>query len=124
MPADVPRHFASTSGVADKCDLIEVQLFDELSEVIGVRIHVVAGRRLARASMATPIVRDCPVAVLRKEEHLSLPCIAVERPAVREDDAGCGAPVVLEALRAVAGGAVSHVGVVLRGAGAAEARWD
>src|SRR5436305_6820721 len=57
--------------------------------------HVVAIAGLSRASMAAAIVRDDAIAVLEKEQHLRIPVVGRERPAVAEDDGLSAAPVLV-----------------------------
>ena len=53
--------------------------------------------------MAAAVVGDAPVAVRRQEEHLRLPGVGGQRPAVAEDDGLSAAPVLVVDLRAVLG---------------------
>ena len=53
--------------------------------------------------MAAPVVRDHAEAVLREEQHLPVPHVGVQRPAVRERDDGPLAPVLVVDLGAVVG---------------------
>ena len=66
--------------------LAEVEVCSQLGEVIGVVIHVVALVNLRRAAVPAPVVGDHPVTVMQEEEHLGIPVIGRERPAVAEDD--------------------------------------
>ena len=51
--------------------------------------------------MATPVVRDHAEAVLGEEQHLAVPGVGVQRPAVRERDDRALAPVLVVDLGAV-----------------------
>ena len=73
--------------------LLEVELLDQLREVVGVRVHVVAGPRLARTSVAAAVMRDAAKATRSEKEHLVFKRIRRERPAVAEDHRLSGAPV-------------------------------
>ncbi|MCY1366701.1 hypothetical protein D9M69_536060 [compost metagenome] len=104
MAADVVRHFAAAGGVAHHRDVLQVERLDQLREIVGVAIHVIAGRGLRRASMPAAVVRDDAEAVLRQEVHLPVPGVRVQRPTVgKSDDRAC-APVLVVDLRAVCGG--------------------
>ena len=87
-------------------------MLEENEEVVRVRVHLVAVPGLAGASVAPSVMRDAAVAVVAQEEHLVLPVIAVEGPAVGEDDglAGGVAPVFIEDLGFVFGGYERHFG--------------
>jgi hypothetical protein len=82
MAADVPGHFAAAGGVAHQGDVVEIQGFDEGRQIVGIAVHVISRRGLTRSAMAAPIVRDCAEAVLREEQHLAVPHVGVQRPAV------------------------------------------
>jgi hypothetical protein len=75
--------------------------FDHGGQVVGVGVHVIAGRRLVRATVAAAVMGDHPVAVLGHEQHLAVPGVGAERPAVGEDDRPTLAPVLEEDARTV-----------------------
>src|SRR5690606_7101794 len=92
---DVAHHLASTRRVADEHDIVQVELLDERGEVIGECVHVVAVPRLVGAAVAAPVVGDASVAAGCEEEHLFVPGIRVQRPAVAEDHRLAGAPILV-----------------------------
>ena len=51
VPADVARDLTAAGRMADEDRVVQVELLDELPEIVGVGVHVVAGPRLARASV-------------------------------------------------------------------------
>src|SRR5499427_5222945 len=59
--------------------------------------------------MTAPVMRDRAEAVLRQEQHLAVPCVRAQRPAVRERDDRALAPVLVVDFRAVSGGDRAHV---------------
>src|SRR5207237_8084332 len=75
---------------------------------VGVMIHVVATADLGGASMATPVVGDDAIAALEEEQHLRVPIIGRQRPAMAEHDGLTFAPVFVEDLNAVFGGDRVH----------------
>src|ERR1700737_3277395 len=89
--------------MADMDGILEIELLDEFREVVGVRVHVVAGPRLARTSVAAAVMRDAAISARSEKEHLVFERIRGERPAVAEDHRLPGAPVVVVNLRAVSG---------------------
>src|ERR1019366_7348563 len=101
VATDIAGDFATTGGKPDQSRAFEIERFDESREVIGVRIHVVAVPRLTRAAMATTVMGDAAIAVGCQEEHLSLPTIGIQRPAMAEHDWLSRAPVLVVDLRAV-----------------------
>ena len=72
--------------MTDMNRIAQVQFLGECREVVSVRVHVVAGPRLARPSVAAAIVRDAAIAVRRDKEHLVCPRIGAERPSMTEHD--------------------------------------
>ena len=75
MPSDVAGNFASASGMTHQSDIFEIQCLHNGGKIIGVSIHVVPGRSLARAAMATPVVCDHTKSILGEEQHLTIPGI-------------------------------------------------
>src|SRR5262245_13579318 len=73
-------------------------------------IHVMAAAGLGGAAMAAPVMGDDAIAVLEEEQHLRVPIIGRQRPAVAEHDGLTLAPVLVEDLHAVFGGDRVHVG--------------
>src|SRR5215510_11157595 len=96
--------------------LLHAELADELREVVCIGIHVVALPRLARSAVAAPVMGDDAQAVRGQEEHLVLPGIGRERPAVAEHDRIAGPPVLVVDLRSVSGSNARH--------GVSPARWN
>jgi len=109
MAPNVTGDFSAARGMADQDSAVQVEGFDEIRKIIGIGVHVVAVRRLARAPMATAIVGDTAIAVGRQEDHLTFPGIGVERPAVTEHDRLPCSPILVVNLRAVLGGDCAHV---------------
>src|SRR5439155_228597 len=95
VAADVVRDLAAAGRVADVDRVLQVEGLDERREVVGVRVHVVTAPRLARAAVAATVVRDAAVTARREEDHLVLPCVGRERPAVAEDDGLPRSPVLV-----------------------------
>src|SRR5437588_4122679 len=72
-------------------------------------IHVMAAARLGRAAMAPPVMGDETEALAEQEEHLSVPIVRRERPAMAEHDGLTRTPVLVENIGAVPGGDRGHV---------------
>jgi hypothetical protein len=66
MPGNIARHLAATRGVADVHRVLEVKRLDEPDDVSGVGIHVVSAHRLGRATVATTVMGNYTVALVRK----------------------------------------------------------
>ena len=78
-------------------------------QVVGVMIHVMAATGLGGAAMAAPVVGYDAIAVLEEEQHLRVPIIGRQRPAVAEHDGLTFAPVLIIDFRAVFGGDRAHI---------------
>jgi len=101
MTPDVARHLAAAGGMADQHRIVQIELLDDRSEIVGVGVHVVAVPGLARAAMAAPVVRDRAVTMGRDEHQLVVPRVGVQRPTMTEDDRLAGSPVLVEQFGAV-----------------------
>src|SRR5713226_6365747 len=71
-------------------------------------IHVMAATGLGGAAMAAPVVGYDAIAVLEEEQHMRVPVICRQRPAVAEHDRLTCTPVLVEDLNAVFGCDGSH----------------
>src|SRR6266850_3347919 len=80
---------------------LEVEMCGQRRQVVGVMIHIMAAIGLARASMASPVVCNHAIAVLKEEQHLRVPIIGRQRPAMRENNRLACSPVLVVDLRAV-----------------------
>ena len=95
VASDEPRHLAAARRVADHRGALQIEGFEDLREIVGIRVHVVAVPGLAGAAMAAAVMGDAAVAVRGQEEHLRLPGVGCERPAVAEDHGRPAAPVLV-----------------------------
>src|ERR1035437_11121026 len=86
---------------ADEDDTFQIELFDDIREVAGIGAHIVATPGLARPAMAATVMGNAAIAVGGQEQHLSLPAIRTEGPAMAEDHRLCCAPVLVIDLRTV-----------------------
>jgi hypothetical protein len=76
------RRAVAPDRVADQYYVAQVELCDQLGQVVGVLVHVVAIPGLVGSSVAMAVVRDHSVALLTQEQHLAIPGVGAERPAV------------------------------------------
>jgi hypothetical protein len=93
---DVPRHLAAAGGVPDVNRIPQVELLGQRDEIVGIRVHLVAVPRLRGAPAPAAIVGNAAKAGGREEDHLGIPVVGAERPAVAEDD---GLPAALSPCR-------------------------
>ncbi len=108
MATDVAGDFAAAGGVADERGLREIERFDDGCKIVGIAVHVVPRRGLAGPAMAATVVRDHAESVLREEQHLAVPSVGAQRPAVRERYDRAFAPVLVVEFGAVLSGDRAH----------------
>src|SRR4029077_19755725 len=75
--------------------------FDQRHQVVGIGIHVVAVPGLGRSAMAAAVMRDAAKPALAEVEHLRIPIIRAQRPAMAEHNRLPRAPVLVIDLRAI-----------------------
>src|SRR5438128_1001301 len=64
-------------------------------QVVGVMIHVMAPAGLGGAAVTSSVMGDDAIAFLEEEQHLRVPIIGRQRPAVAEHDGLTFAPVLI-----------------------------
>jgi hypothetical protein len=62
--------FAATRRKADQHGVGHVEMIEQLGQVVGIVVHVVAVPWLARTAVAAPVMGDAAVAVAGQEDHL------------------------------------------------------
>jgi hypothetical protein len=112
MAGDVAGDFAAAGGVADVDRILQVEMFGNSESVCSVVIHVVAVADLGGAAVAAAVVRNDTKALGEEEQHLGVPVIAGQGPAMVEHDGlgRLGAPILEEDFNAVGGSDRTHVG--------------
>ncbi len=73
--------------------VFQIERFDELRQIIGVGVHVVAVPRLARSPVAAAVMSDAAITAGCQIKHLVLKGIRTQRPAVTENHRLPAAPV-------------------------------
>ncbi|HEX7485411.1 MAG TPA: hypothetical protein VF332_04615 [Vicinamibacterales bacterium] len=63
VAANIAGHFAAARREADQRGAIQAERFDELREIVGIGVHVVATPGLARPAMAATVMGNAPIAV-------------------------------------------------------------
>ena len=79
----------------------QVERVRQCHDIGGISVHLVTGCGLTRAAVTATIVRDDPIALREEEQHLIVPVIGRQRPAMAEHDGLTFAPVLVEDLDAV-----------------------
>jgi hypothetical protein len=93
--ADVASQLPGTEREADQDGVAQIELGQQLVEVAGERVEVVALGRPARLTESAPVVGDHAMAGLQQRVHLGLPGPAVKRPAAQQHDRSAAAVVLV-----------------------------
>src|SRR5580692_3030966 len=93
MPPNVTRNFSTAGGVAHMDRIFQVKLFSQHREIVGVGVHIIAIPRLFGTAVPSPVSRNDSIAALAEKQHLSVPIVRREGPAVTEHDGLSLAPV-------------------------------
>jgi riboflavin biosynthesis pyrimidine reductase len=112
---DVADDLSATGRVADQGDVVDIECFNEFCEVVRVGVHIVPIRGLAGAAVAATIMGDAAITARRQEDHLALPGIGVERPAMAEKDSWSRSPILVIDFRPVFGFDRAHAGIPSHG---------
>src|SRR5208282_2322005 len=87
--------------MANHDGVLEVEPFEELRHIVRVGVHVVSIPRLVGAPMTAPVVRNDAIAALTEEEHLAVPVVSAQWPAMRKYNGLSGSPILVENLCSV-----------------------
>ena len=108
MARQIMHDFAAAGGMADMDGVLEIEMLRQGGEVVGIVIHVMAIADLGGPAVAAAVMGDDAEALVEEEEHLGVPIIRRERPAMAEDDGLALAPVLVEDVDAILGGDNGH----------------
>src|SRR5687768_16193863 len=81
---------------------------DDCRHISRIVVHVMAVADLCRAAMPAPVMCDHAVTPFDKVQHLRVPVVRAQWPAVMENDRLPGTPVLVEDLDAVFCGDSAH----------------
>src|SRR5579864_1298588 len=79
----------------------QVELFGEGGEIVGVSVHLISIPGLGGTAVPTPVMGDDPITPLAEEQHLPVPVVRGEGPAMAENDRLSRTPVFVINLRTV-----------------------
>src|SRR5207253_10728681 len=99
MPSQIMRHLATAGGMTNVHGVLEIKMRSQSRKVIGIVIHVMAAARLGGPAVASSVMGDDAITVFEEKEHLDIPVIGRQRPAVAENDGLSAAPVFIINLR-------------------------
>src|SRR5439155_15173565 len=95
MPSQIMRHLATAGGMTNVHGVLEIKMRSQSRKVIGIVIHVKAVARLGGPAVASSVMRDDAIALFEEEQHLRVPSIGRQRPAMAEDDGLSFAPIFI-----------------------------
>ena len=103
VAGDGAGRLAAAGGVTDMDGVAQVQLRDDLGDIGRVVVHVVPLPDLGRPAVAAAVVGDDSITLVDEMEHLRIPIVTTQGPAVVKDDRlrGLRAPVLVEDADAV-----------------------
>jgi hypothetical protein len=73
MTADVASDFTAAHGMTDKRDFLQIELVQQFGKIICKGVIFIAGPRLLRTAVSTPVVCNHAVALLAEKKHLRIP---------------------------------------------------
>lgn len=97
----VTCHLTAAGGVPNMDRVPEFEMCHQGRDIGRVGVHLVAVFRLGGTSVSAAIMGDHAKALVEEEQHLRVPLVGRERPAVVKDDGLALAPVLEEDLRPV-----------------------
>src|SRR5271163_2710808 len=108
MARDVAGQFPTPRRMPNQYCAAKIKRVDELTQIVGPGVDIVAGSRLIGIAVTPPIMGDCTVTLVVEKQHLRFPRRTSQRPAVRENDRRSRAPVTIKDRGTVAGGDLGH----------------
>ena len=95
MTAEITHHLAATSRMADVNRILQVEMISDGLQIVGIMVEVVAIGYLRRTAVAASVVRDDPITFGEEEQHLRIPIVRAQRPAMAEHDGLSFTPVFI-----------------------------
>ena len=86
VACQIVHDLAAAGGMADVNGVLQIEMRRQRREVVGIMIHVVAVAGLGRAAVAAAVMGDDAIAVIEEEQHLRVPVVGRQRPAMAEHD--------------------------------------
>src|SRR5580698_1466820 len=104
MARDVTGQFPTSRRMPNQYCAAKIKRLDELIQIVGPGVDIVAGPRLIGIAVTPPIMGDSTVTLAIEKQHLRFPRRTGQRPAVREHDGWSRAPVTIVDRGTVTGG--------------------
>ena len=74
--------FTAAGGMTDVDGTLEVECVGQSRDIGRVGVHLVAVDGLGRSSVSAAVVRDDAIALGQEEQHLRVPVVRAQRPAM------------------------------------------
>src|ERR1700730_2953245 len=103
MPPQIMGDLAAAGGMTNVHGSLQIKMRRQSRKVIGIVIHVMTVARLGGPTVASSVMGDDAITVSEEEQHLRVPVIGRQRPAVAEHDGLALAPVLVKDLDVVFG---------------------
>src|SRR4029450_2629498 len=115
---DIVRCLAAARRMANVDGVTQIQVRDDRSRVPAVVVHVMAVAHLGGPAMAAPVMSNDSIPLPEEVEHLGVPVIGAQWPAMMEDDGWrvLGAPVLVEDRYPILRGNRAHSNLLSSGA--------
>src|ERR1700722_17047413 len=108
MARDVAGQFPPSRRMPNQYCAAKIKRVDELIQVVGPGVDIVAGSRLIGIAVAPPVMGNSTVTLAIEKQHLRFPCRTGQWPAVRKNDRRPRAPVTIVDRSTVTGGDLGH----------------
>src|SRR4029077_16952840 len=108
MTGEITHHLATAGRMADVNRIFQVEMVGDGLQIVGVMIEVVAIGHLRRTAVAASVVRDHPITFGEEEQHLRVPIVRAQWPAMTEYDRLAFTPIFIIDLYSVFGCNVAH----------------
>ncbi len=89
--------------MADVNGVFQIEMRRQSREIVGIVIHIMTAARLGRSAVAAAVMGYDAIALTEEEQHLIVPVIGRQRPAMAEHNGLTFAPVLVVDLNAVFG---------------------
>src|SRR5271156_689572 len=108
MARNIAGQFPTSRRMPNQRCPAKIKRVDELIQIVGPGVDIVAGSRLIGIAVTPPVMGDSTVTVVIEQQHLGFPPRTGQRPAVRENDRRSRAPVTIVDRSSVTGSDLGH----------------
>src|SRR5258708_1688670 len=95
MTGEITHHLAAAGRMADVNRILQVEMISDGLQIVGIVVEVVAVAYLRRTTVTASVVGYDAITLLEEEQHLRVPVIGREWPAVAEHDGLTFAPILI-----------------------------